>query len=89
MNRQTDIAAIARRSSATRAHAQVAQEINDRALTLIKDERNQVPLAVPRDANVLYLSVLDYACGLARGRCRAGRSMPELKSGGRTSPPSR
>ncbi len=74
VSRTTDVAAIAT-TFGTRANAAVAQEINDRGLTLIKDERNQVPLAAGRDANVLYLSVLDYASGGAK-RCRAAPSFP-------------
>jgi beta-N-acetylhexosaminidase len=41
----------------------VAQEINDKAITLIKDARNVIPLKADADANVLYLSVIDYASG--------------------------
>ena len=77
LNRQVDVAAIAEKFG-TRANAQVAQEINDRGLTLIKDERNQVPLAVPRDANLLYLSVLDYASGWREG-IPSRTIVPELK----------
>jgi beta-glucosidase-like glycosyl hydrolase len=49
----------------TRANQAVANEVSQRSITLIKDdprniERNHVPLAVPRDAQILYLSVLDY-----------------------------
>ena len=77
VNRQVDVTAIADRFG-TRAHAQVAQEINDRGLTLIKDERNQVPLAAARDANVLYLSVLDYASGWREG-VPSRTIIPELK----------
>lgn len=44
----------------TRRHAAVAQQVSDRAITLLKDERNQVPLRLAPDASVLYLSVLDY-----------------------------
>ena len=77
MNRQVDVAAIAE-TFGTRAHAQVAQEINDRGITLIKDERNQVPLAAPREANVLYLSVLDYASGWREG-IPSRTIVPELK----------
>jgi beta-N-acetylhexosaminidase len=77
LNRQVDTAAIAEKFG-TRAHAQVAQEINDRGLTLIKDERNQVPLAAPRDANVLYLSVLDYASGW-REAVPSRTIIPELR----------
>jgi beta-N-acetylhexosaminidase len=44
----------------TRAHRAVAEEVSRRGMTLIKDERSQVPLKIARDARVLYLSVLDY-----------------------------
>ena len=44
----------------TRANQAVANEVSQRSITLIKDERNEVPLAMPRDAQILYLSVLDY-----------------------------
>ena len=47
----------------TRAHQSVAREISERALTLLKDDRRHVPLPVPRDARILYLSVLDYPTG--------------------------
>ena len=47
----------------TRANRAVAEEVSRRGLTLIKDERSQVPLKVARDARVLYLSVLDYPSG--------------------------
>ncbi|MCU0250846.1 MAG: glycoside hydrolase family 3 protein [Vicinamibacterales bacterium] len=77
LNRQVDVAAIADRFG-TRAHAQIAQEINDRGLTLIKDERTQVPLAASREANVLYLSVLDYASGWREG-IPSRTIVPELK----------
>jgi beta-N-acetylhexosaminidase len=77
LNKQVDPAAIAEKFG-TRAHAQVAQEINDRGITLIKDERNEVPLAAPRDANVLYLSVLDYASGWREG-IPSRTIIPELK----------
>jgi beta-N-acetylhexosaminidase len=43
-----------------RRHTAVAQQISDRAVTLIKDERTQVPLKLASDRSVLYLSVLDY-----------------------------
>jgi beta-N-acetylhexosaminidase len=46
-----------------RAHQALADEVSQRSITLVKDERNQVPLRVPRDASVLYLSVLDYPAG--------------------------
>jgi beta-glucosidase-like glycosyl hydrolase len=44
----------------TRRHAAIAQEVSDRAITLIKDERSSVPLKLPPTASVLYLSALDY-----------------------------
>jgi beta-N-acetylhexosaminidase len=44
----------------TRRHAAIAQEVSDRAITLIKDERGSVPLTLPATASVLYLSALDY-----------------------------
>jgi beta-N-acetylhexosaminidase len=46
-----------------RAHEAAAQEAFARAVTLVKDDRHQVPLSVPRDAPILYLSVLDYPSG--------------------------
>jgi beta-N-acetylhexosaminidase len=48
-----------------RAHAAVADEVSRRSITLIRDERQAVPLRVPREAQVLYLSVLDYPSGWA------------------------
>ena len=47
----------------TRASQAVSDEVSQRSITLVKDERNQVPLRLPRDARVLYLSVLDYPSG--------------------------
>ena len=46
-----------------RRHALVARQVSERAVTLIKDERGSVPLRLPADASVLYLSVLDYPRG--------------------------
>ncbi len=61
-----------------RQHAEVAETLAARAMTLIKDDRNQVPLRVPRDASVLYLSVLDYPAGW--GIAAPSRTMiPQLK----------
>lgn len=48
-----------------RAHQAVADQVSQRAITLIKDDKGHVPLRVPREANVLYLSVLDYPSGWA------------------------
>ncbi len=47
----------------TRAHQAVADEVSRRSITLIKDERQAVPLSVPAQAEVLFLSVLDYPSG--------------------------
>ncbi|MGQ0733196.1 MAG: glycoside hydrolase family 3 protein, partial [Acidobacteriota bacterium] len=44
----------------TRQHASAARLVSERAITLIKDERGDVPLKVPPTGSVLYLSVLDY-----------------------------
>jgi beta-glucosidase-like glycosyl hydrolase len=77
VNRLTDVAAIPERFGG-RAHASVAQEINERALTLIKDDRNLVPITAGREANVLYLSVLDYASGWREG-VPSRAIIPELK----------
>jgi beta-N-acetylhexosaminidase len=46
-----------------RAHEAVAQDAFTRAITLVKDDRGQVPLTVARDTSVLYLSILDYPSG--------------------------
>jgi len=46
-----------------RATAAVNAEICERAVTLIKDDRNHVPIRVDREANILYLSVIDYPSG--------------------------
>jgi beta-N-acetylhexosaminidase len=77
VNRQVDPAGIAEKFG-TRAHADVAQEINDKGITLIRDERSHVPLPAPREANVLYLSVLDYASGWREG-IPSRTMVPELK----------
>src|SRR3954470_6849299 len=43
-----------------RAREAAAAEAFSRSVTLVQDTRRQVPLAVPKDASILYLSVLDY-----------------------------
>lgn len=48
-----------------RAHAAVADEVSRKSMTLIRDERQAVPLKLPGEAQVLYLSVLDYPSGWA------------------------
>jgi beta-N-acetylhexosaminidase len=61
-----------------RAHATVAQDLAARSITLIKDDRNQVPLRVPRESSILYLSVLDYPSGW-RIAAPSRTFIPELK----------
>jgi len=46
-----------------RAHEALAAEIASRAITLLKDERGQLPLALPQKARVLLLSLVDSASG--------------------------
>jgi beta-N-acetylhexosaminidase len=62
----------------TRDHAQVAEDLVERAITLIKDEGNHVPLALPRTSTILYLSVVDYASGWREG-APSRTFLPELK----------
>ncbi len=50
-----------------RAHEAVNAEICERAVTLIRDERRQVPLTVGKSADILYLSVVDYPSGWREG----------------------
>jgi len=61
-----------------RAHLAIAQEASARSMTLVKDERRQVPLAVPRDTPVLYLSILDFPSGWQIG-APSRTFIPELK----------
>ncbi len=44
----------------TRRSRAVAEEVSQRSITLVRDEKSQVPLKIGRDAQVLYLSVLDF-----------------------------
>jgi beta-N-acetylhexosaminidase len=61
-----------------RQHAAVAEALAAKTITLVRDDRNQVPLRVPRDASVLYLSILDYPAGWSIAA--PSRTMiPELK----------
>jgi beta-N-acetylhexosaminidase len=46
-----------------RAHEASAAEAFSRSITLVRDSKNDVPLRVPRDGAILYLSVLDYPSG--------------------------
>ena len=63
----------------TRAHAAAAREVSERALTLIRDDRSSVPLPAPRDASVLYLSILDYPAGWGIGS-PSRTFIPELEA---------
>ena len=61
-----------------RQRATVARDASQRSITLVKDDRNQVPLRVPRESAVLYLSVLDYPSGW-RIAAPSRTVIPELK----------
>jgi beta-N-acetylhexosaminidase len=61
-----------------RAHQAVADEVSQRSITLIRDERGDVPLKLPREAHVLYLSVLDFPSGW-RIAAPSRTFIPELK----------
>jgi beta-N-acetylhexosaminidase len=61
-----------------RARRAVAEEIASKAMTLVKDDRGQVPLRLPAKARLLVLSLIDYATGWREGA--PGRVfVPELK----------
>ena len=47
----------------TRANREVAREVSERSITLVRDDGLDVPLALDRSASVLYLSVLDRPTG--------------------------
>ena len=61
------------------AHQVVADEVSQRSITLVKDQRSEVPLKLARDANVLYLSILDYPSGW-RIAAPSRTFIPELKA---------
>jgi beta-N-acetylhexosaminidase len=61
-----------------RSHDTVAVEAAARSITLIKDARNSIPLRVPRDTPVLYLSMLDDPFGW-RIAAPSRTFIPELK----------
>jgi beta-N-acetylhexosaminidase len=61
-----------------RANGAIAREVAARSITLIKDDRNQVPLRAPREASILYLSLLDYTSGW-RIAAPSRTFLPELK----------
>ena len=56
----------------------IARTISERSITLIKDARNSVPMALPSSGKVLYLSVLDYPSGW-RIAAPSRTVIPELK----------
>lgn len=62
-----------------RLHAAVAREISQKSITLLKDDRNQVPLRAPRESAVLYLSILDYPSGW-RIAAPSRTFIPELRA---------
>jgi beta-N-acetylhexosaminidase len=62
----------------TRAHQTVADTVSERSITLLKDARTHVPLKLAREAQVLYLSVLDYPSGW-RIAAPSRTFIPELK----------
>ena len=55
-----------------------ARLISERSITLLKDERNTVPLPLPASGRLLYLSVLDYPSGW-RIAAPSRTAIPELK----------
>lgn len=63
----------------TRAHQKVADEISQKSMTLVKDDRAQVPVKLSAGAQMLYLSILDYPSGW--GIAAPSRTfIPELKT---------
>lgn len=63
----------------TRRNQAVADDVSRRSITLLKDTGGQVPLKAPREAQVLYLSVLDYPSGW-RIAAPSRTFIPELRS---------
>lgn len=61
-----------------RANAAVAAALSQKSITLVKDERSQVPLRVPRESTILYLSVLDYTSNWRIG-APSRTFLPELR----------
>jgi len=62
----------------SRAHQAMADEVSRKSITLVRDQRNQVPLKVAREAQVLYLSILDTPGGW-RIAAPSRSFIPELK----------
>ena len=61
-----------------RANLAIAEEAAARSITLVKDDLNQVPLTVPADTPLLYLSILDYPSGWQIA-APSRKFIPELK----------
>jgi beta-N-acetylhexosaminidase len=61
-----------------RAHQAVADEVSRRSVTLVRDQRADVPLKVAADAQILYLSILDSPGGW-RIAAPSRTFIPELK----------
>ncbi|HTI39025.1 MAG TPA: glycoside hydrolase family 3 protein [Vicinamibacterales bacterium] len=61
-----------------RSNQAVADEVSQRSITLIKDDRGDVPLKLSHEARVLYLSVLDFPSGW-RIAAPSRTFIPELK----------
>jgi beta-N-acetylhexosaminidase len=62
----------------TRVNQAVADEVSRRSITLVKDQRSQVPLTISPDAQLLYLSILDSPSGW-RIAAPSRTFIPELK----------
>ena len=61
-----------------RTHQAVADAVSEKSITLVKDQRHQVPLNIPAEAQILYLSILDLPSGW--GIAAPSRTfIPELK----------
>jgi beta-glucosidase-like glycosyl hydrolase len=60
--RTVDLDAIPDRVGSRAARA-IADNVAARAITLVRDDRDSVPLRLPATASILYLSVLDYPGG--------------------------
>jgi beta-glucosidase-like glycosyl hydrolase len=65
-SRLVDVGAVETRIGG-RTNEAVNAEICEKAITLLKDDRDQVPLKTGRDASVLYLSVIDYPSAWREG----------------------
>ncbi|HUU33788.1 MAG TPA: glycoside hydrolase family 3 protein [Vicinamibacterales bacterium] len=63
----------------TRAAADTAQAVAEKAVTLLRDERASVPLPAPRSGRILYLSVLDYSSNW-RIAAPSRTLLPELRT---------